>query len=70
MLGNGDWRRQARNMGVRYIFWGREEKQNYEENPAAPKSAKPWERVLSPVAAGSWGAIYDLEQLPPGGSVP
>jgi hypothetical protein len=66
MLGRGDWQRQARVLGARYIFWGREEKQNYEDNPAGPKSTKPWERVLQPVAAGSWGAIYDVEQAPPG----
>jgi hypothetical protein len=70
MLGRGDWRRQARSLGARYIFWGREEKQNYEDNPASAKSTKPWERVLQPIDAGTWGAIYDLEQLPPGGSTP
>ena len=70
MLGQGDWQRQAHSLGVRYIFWGREEKQNYEGNPALPKSTKPWEKALQPVAAGTWGAIYDLEQLPPGGITP
>ena len=67
MLGKGDWPRQARNLGVRYIFWGREEKENYENKGDAPKSAKPWERALKPIAAGDWGAIYDVEQTPPGG---
>ena len=71
MLGRGDWRRQARSLGVRYIFWGREEKQNYENNPAGIKSIKPWEQVMEPVASGTWGAIYDLEQQqPPGGNPP
>jgi hypothetical protein len=70
MLGRGDWRQQAREMGVRYIFWGREEKQNYEDNPSGPKSTKPWENELQPIAAGSWGAIYDVEQSPGNGSTP
>jgi hypothetical protein len=62
MLGQGDWRSEARELGVRYIFWGREEKANYEDKPNAPKSTKPWELILTPIASGDWGAIYDLEQ--------
>lgn len=61
MLGRGDWRRNAKNLGVRYIFWGREERENYRT------STRPWERMLKPLPAGDSGAIYDLEQIPPGG---
>lgn len=54
MEGEGDWETTARELGVRYIFWGQEEKINY------PTSKKPWERTLKPVRFGNWGAIYDL----------
>ncbi len=67
MLGQGDWRKTAADLGARYIFWGRQEKENYEDKPNAPKSTKPWEKVLDPIASGDWGIIYDLEQKPPGG---
>ena len=70
MLGKGDWRREARNLGVHYIFWGREEKENYEDKPNSPRSTKPWELSLAPIASGDWGAIYDVEQTPPGGARP
>jgi hypothetical protein len=52
--GTGDWRDIARSLGVRYIFWGREETANY------PGSKRPWETTVPLVASGSWGAIYDL----------
>jgi hypothetical protein len=61
MLGQGDWLNEARGLGARYIFWGREEKEHY------PASTRPWEKVITPFAAGDWGAIYDVEQSPPGG---
>jgi hypothetical protein len=56
MQGAENWREIARALRVRYIFWGREEKQNY----AASK--RPWEQTAAAVASGSWGAIYDAEQ--------
>jgi hypothetical protein len=56
MNGAAEWREIARRLHVRYIFWGREEKINYSI------SRRPWERTITPVASGSWGAIYDLEQ--------
>jgi hypothetical protein len=56
MGGAGDWRETARHLRARYIFWGREEKINY------PMSGRPWEKTISPVASGNWGAIYDLEE--------
>jgi hypothetical protein len=56
MQGSGNWRKLARHLQVRYIFWGREELINY------PTSERPWEKAAALVASGSWGAIYDVEQ--------
>jgi hypothetical protein len=55
MQGSGDWRKIARALQVRYLFWGREEMINY------PASKRPWEATAPLVASGKWGAIYDLE---------
>lgn len=55
MEGEGDWRAAARDLRVRYIFWGQEEKTNY------PTSTRPWERTTKAISSGNWGAIYDLE---------
>jgi hypothetical protein len=55
MQGSGDWRKIARALQVRYLFWGREEMINY------PASKRPWEATAPLVASGTWGAIYDLE---------
>lgn len=59
MQGEGDWLGAARHLGVRYIFWGQEEKTNY------PASVRPWEGLLKPVNYGNWGAIYDLQSAMP-----
>ena len=70
MKGAPNWKENARSLGARYLFWGREEKLHF------LTSTRPWERESAQVAAGDWGAIYDLEsprsqQLPPSpGSVP
>ncbi|MEO5720915.1 MAG: hypothetical protein ABIR71_05515 [Chthoniobacterales bacterium] len=55
MRGEPDWKEQAHALRVRYLFWGREEKQNY------PASTRPWESETKLVASGEWGAIYDLD---------
>jgi hypothetical protein len=55
MQGSADWRKIARALHVRYIFWGREEMKNY------PSSKRPWEAAAPLVASGNWGAIYDLQ---------
>lgn len=55
MRGAPGWREQARALGVRYLFWGREEKAQY------AGSTRPWEREARLLASGSWGAIYDLD---------
>ena len=63
MKGAPNWKENARSLGVRYLFWGREEKLNY------LTSTRPWERDSALVAAGDWGAIYDLES-PRGQTLP
>jgi hypothetical protein len=55
MRGAPNWKENARSLGARYLFWGREEKLNY------LTSTRPWERESALVATGDWGAIYDLE---------
>lgn len=59
MNGAPNWRQIASELNARYLFWGREEKGNY------TTSAHPWEQQMTPVASGSWGAIYDLEPNAP-----
>jgi hypothetical protein len=54
MLGQGDWKRTARELEVRYLFWGNLEKTNY------GNSTRPWEKQLPLVAQGGWGSIYDF----------
>ena len=54
MRGAPNWREAAQALGVRYIFWGREETANYQG------SSRPWEAAARRIASGDWGAIYDL----------
>ncbi|MGB9474997.1 MAG: hypothetical protein WCE87_08000 [Candidatus Udaeobacter sp.] len=54
MRGAPNWREAAKSLGVRYIFWGRDETANYQG------SSRPWETTAQRVASGDWGAIYDL----------
>ncbi len=54
MLGQGDWMQTARDLRVRYLFWGKEESVNY------AASSRPWEGKLRLIARGNWGAIYDF----------
>lgn len=54
MNGAPNWREAAKSLGVRYIFWGQDEKANYQA------STRPWETTAFLVASGDWGAIYDL----------
>jgi len=64
MQGASNWRDLARDLQVRYIFWGREEKTNYAASP------RPWEKTAALTASGTWGAIYDLEHTPAPGQTP
>ena len=54
MRGAPNWREAAKALGVRYIFWGRDETTNYQG------SSRPWETTARRIASGDWGAIYDL----------
>jgi hypothetical protein len=54
MRGAPNWREAAKALGVRYIFWGRDETANYQG------STRPWETTARRIASGDWGAIYDL----------
>jgi hypothetical protein len=54
MRGAPNWREAAKTLGVRYIFWGRDETANYQG------SSRPWETTTQRIASGDWGAIYDL----------
>ena len=55
MRGAPGWRDHARELQVRYLFWGREEKTHY------GTGTRPWEQDARLVASGPWGAIYDLD---------
>ena len=59
MNGAANWRDAAKALGVRYIFWGQDEKTNYQS------SKRPWEATAFLVASGDWGAIYDLAKESP-----
>jgi len=54
MRGAPNWREAAKALGVRYIFWGRDETANYQGG------SRPWETTARRIASGDWGAIYDL----------
>jgi hypothetical protein len=59
MNGAANWREDAKELRVRYIFWGQDEKTNYQS------SSRPWEATSFLVASGDWGAIYDLNSPAP-----
>jgi hypothetical protein len=59
MRGAPDWREAAKALGVRYVFWGRDETTNYHG------STRPWETTARRIASGDWGAIYDLSPESP-----
>jgi len=58
MLGASDWQSIAAALHVRYLYWGSLEQANYS------KSKQPW-KDYPIVAAGAWGAIYDLNPAAP-----
>jgi hypothetical protein len=59
MNGAANWRDAAKALNVQYIFWGQDEKTNYQS------STHPWEATAFLVASGDWGAIYDLSKPAP-----
>lgn len=56
MNGDPDWQQAATELDVRYLFWGREEKEHYET------STQPWKSTARLVAEGEWGELYDLAE--------
>jgi hypothetical protein len=52
------WQAAAKELRVSYLFWGPLEQANY------PDSDKEWESTCKVVAAGPWGRIFDLRNLP------
>ena len=58
LQGQPTWRAEARALAVRYVFFGPREEEHY------PDSAQPWKKEARRVAAGAWGAIYDLATPP------
>ena len=59
MNGAANWREAAQALDVRYVFWGQDERTNYQS------SSRPWEATAFLVASGDWGAIYDLKSPAP-----
>jgi hypothetical protein len=56
LQGEPGWRETARRLGVRYLFWGRDEMENY------PDSTQPWRESARSIVKAEWGEVFDLEQ--------
>jgi hypothetical protein len=56
LRGEPGWREVADELGVRWLFWGEQERANY------PGSTQPWQSQCRLHAEGIWGALYDLTQ--------
>ena len=54
MQGNPGWEKIAKELDIRYIFWGEREKSHF------LASKQPWKRDHVKVSSGTWGEIYDL----------
>jgi hypothetical protein len=57
LSGEVGWEAAAKELDVKYLFWGRFEREHY------PASQKPWERSVPVLASGSWGTIYDFSSI-------
>jgi hypothetical protein len=55
MNGEAGWRDAARELGVRAIFWGPREEQEF------PSSTRAWESSGKTLASGSWGRLLRLD---------
>lgn len=55
MRGGLDWKQNATQLKVRYLFWGRMEEEKW------PESLQPWKESCRCVLHSEWGAIYDLK---------
>lgn len=56
MMGEFDWRQMAKELNVRYLFWGKQEERIFKN------SNRPWELYSHKVAEGKWGKFYDLQK--------
>jgi hypothetical protein len=54
--GKPGWSETARQLEVRYLFWGREEVENY------PDSPQPWRESARSIIKAEWGEVFDLTQ--------
>jgi hypothetical protein len=54
MTGAPNWQAIAKNLRVRYLYWG------HREEAAYPDSTQPWKN-LPVAAAGDWGTIYQID---------
>jgi hypothetical protein len=59
MRGSPDWRLRAARLGVRYLFFGRGERETW------PESHESWRMSATVIASGEWGELFDLETPPP-----
>lgn len=61
LRGEEGWRENAAKYGVRWLYWGSEERDAY------PESTEPWRESCRLYASGKWGELYDLTQpaIPP-----
>jgi hypothetical protein len=57
MNGDADWRQCAADLHVRYLFWGKPERECEDYR----LSSEPWKDECRIVASGPWGDIYDLQ---------
>jgi len=57
MTGKPGWRQLAKQLNVRYVFWGRLEAEKW------PESLQPWNASAPCIARDNWGSIYDLQEI-------
>lgn len=55
MNGADSWRQDAAELGVRYLYFGPQERTRW------PQSKQPWVFSTARIAAGEWGELYDLD---------
>ena len=58
MRGFPDWRLRAARLGVRYLFFGPDERKTW------PESYESWRMGATVIASGEWGEIFDLHTPP------
>jgi hypothetical protein len=57
MTGTPEWRRIATELGVRYLYFGVDEKEQW------PDSHQAWRQETRIIESGPWGGIYDLKSV-------